>query len=646
MRCKIGIVSIGSLSLALTREVEFMKLDADFVFSETLMCEGMSLPAEVDDVDVLISSGYNTKLLRKATNKPIINIEPTLYDILSAYNEAVSYDDKPVIIFPLKQYTALTSQINNLLSVPILIDVYEDVSELSSIIAKHQAEGCGCIVGSGLVCDKARQYGLRSVFIYPRESLQEYLQMAYDSANALRAKAQENKLMLLAINNARDIMLFTDECGVILICNQSAQSLFWSKIRGNLVGHSIYELIDNNAVRRLFSDHTPAKNVILELNDNQYILSGYPIYLRKNVSHVMLTLNSIQWIQRKELHIRQALSDKGFMAKHQFSDTVSRNEGFNALLQDAKQFAKSEDSILILGATGSGKEVLAQSIHNYSLRAEYPFVAVNCSAITESLLESELFGYDEGAFTGAKKGGKLGYFEMAHKGTIFLDEISELSLPMQSKLLRAIQEKQVIHVGGSRVIHYDARIIAATNRDLWEMVREHKFREDLYYRLAVLELNLPPLKERKEDVCPLFLEFMSRLNPELNIRLHRHAAELEPCLCGYSWPGNIRELENFAHMMSAVICPTDAFPTQFAVIDKEIRRRTLRTGCDGPEAAGPDLLVSSETERIKHALSSANGNYTKAAALLGISRTTLWRKLRAMERDGKIIGKDRGLGTE
>lgn len=132
---------------------------------------------------------------------------------------------------------------------------------------------------------------------------------------------------------------------------------------------------------------------------------------------------------------------------------------------------------------------------------------------------------------------------------------------------------------------------------------------------------------------------MSRLNPELNIRLHRHAAELEPCLCGYSWPGNIRELENFAHMMSAVICPADAFPTQFAVIDKEIRRRTLRTGCDGPEAAGPDLLVSSETERIKHALSSANGNYTKAAALLGISRTTLWRRLRAMEKDGGTAGK-------
>lgn len=149
-------------------------------------------------------------------------------------------------------------------------------------------------------------------------------------------------------------------------------------------------------------------------------------------------------------------------------------------------------------------------------------MAVNCSSITESLLESELFGYDEGAFTGAKKGGKPGYFEMAHTGTIFLDEISELSLPMQSKLLRAIQEKQIIHVGGNRVIHFDARIIAAANRDLWKMACEHQFREDLYYRLAVLELNIPALKDRQEDILPLFFKFMFHLNPELSSRFQAH----------------------------------------------------------------------------------------------------------------------------
>ena len=452
MRCKIGIVSIGMLSRALAQEVDYLNLDADFIFSETLMNERICLPAELEDADVLISSGYNSKLLRKVTDKPIINIEPSLYDILSAYSEAITYENAhPVIIFPIKQYTNLTERIKNILAVPITIDAYDNVANLPQLIQKHWEEGCRCIIGSGLVCDEARLFGMHTIFLYPSESLRTYIQMAYDSAAALRVKTQENKLMDLAINNARNAILFTDERGTILICNQNAQQLFLNKIHDHLTQHSIFEIMDAPAVQRLYAEHIPVKNMILDLVNGQYILSGYPIYLRKNVTNVMVTLDSIEWIQKKELHIRQALSEKGFTAKHYFSDMVSRNERFNALVQTAKRFARHEDSVLILGSTGTGKEVLAQSIHNHSLRAENPFVAVNCASITESLLESELFGYDEGAFTGAKKGGKPGYFEMAHTGTIFLDEISELSLPMQSKLLRAIQEKQIIHVGGNRV---------------------------------------------------------------------------------------------------------------------------------------------------------------------------------------------------
>lgn len=640
MRCKIGIVSIGMLSRALAQEVDYLNLDADFIFSETLMNERICLPAELEDADVLISSGYNSKLLRKVTDKPIINIEPSLYDILSAYSEAITYENAhPVIIFPIKQYTNLTERIKNILAVPITIDAYDNVANLPQLIQKHWKEGCRCIIGSGLVCDEARLFGMHTIFLYPSESLRTYIQMAYDSAAALRVKTQENKLMDLAINNARNAILFTDERGTILICNQNAQQLFLNKIHDHLTQHSIFEIMDAPAVQRLYAEHIPVKNMILDLVNGQYILSGYPIYLRKNVTNVMVTLDSIEWIQKKELHIRQALSEKGFTAKHHFSDMVSRNERFNALVQTAKRFARHEDSVLILGSTGTGKEVLAQSIHNHSLRAENPFVAVNCASITESLLESELFGYDEGAFTGAKKGGKPGYFEMAHTGTIFLDEISELSLPMQSKLLRAIQEKQIIHVGGNRVIHFDTRIIAAANRDLWKMACEHQFREDLYYRLAVLELNIPALKDRQEDILPLFFKFMFHLNPELSSRFRAHTPRLEALLCSYSWPGNIRELENFTHMISVTAGATDSSETLMTVITTEIYRRIARTETVPAAAAVPlpsashsvqagDLL--SERERVRYALSQANGNCTQAAQLLNISRTTLWRKMKAM----------------
>ena len=315
------------------------------------------------------------------------------------------------------------------------------------------------------------------------------------------------------------------------------------------------------------------------------------------------------------------------------------SDAMNSLRRIVEKVATTDANILITGENGTGKEVLAQSIHNHSLRAENPFVAVNCASITESLLESELFGYDEGAFTGAKKGGKPGYFEMAHTGTIFLDEISELSLPMQSKLLRAIQEKQIIHVGGNRVIHFDTRIIAAANRDLWKMACEHQFREDLYYRLAVLELNIPALKDRQEDILPLFFKFMFHLNPELSSRFQTHTPRLEALLCSYSWPGNIRELENFAHMISVTAGATDSSETLMTVITTEIYRRIARTetvpaaaAVPLPEASHPvqagDLL--SERERVRYALSQANGNCTQAAQLLNISRTTLWRKMKAM----------------
>ena len=206
-------------------------------------------------------------------------------------------------------------------------------------------------------------------------------------------------------------------------------------------------------------------------------------------------------------------------------------------------------------------------------------------------------------------------------------------------MLRAIQEKQIIHVGGNRVIHFDARIIAAANRDLWKMACEHQFREDLYYRLAVLELNIPALKDRQEDILPLFFKFMFHLNPELSSRFQAHADQLEPLLCSYSWPGNIRELENFAHMISVTAGAADSSETLMAVITTEIYRRIART--EPVSAAAAPLLSAaslpiqagtllSEQDRIRYALAQANGNCTQAAGLLNISRTTLWRKMKAM----------------
>ena len=632
MRCKIGVMSVGTLSKALIQEVNYLKLGADFVFSETLMYEGVGLPATLEDADVLISSGYNAKLLKKITSKPIINIEPSLYDILSAYSKAKGFDLSPVVVFPLKHYTEMLERISNILSVSIIADYYDDVAQLDSMIAGYKSAGYKCVIGSGLVCDEAERIGMHGIFVYPSESLRSYIQLAYDTAMALREKTIENKFMSLAIDNTHSGMLFTDELGKILICNHVAHSLFGSSVEQPIVGQNILDIIQEAKLNILYTDSVPIKRLLVEIGGNRFIISGYPIFLHRAVSNVMLTIDSIESIQNKEHYIRKKLNSKGFIATYSFADMVSRNSEFNTMVLTAKKFALHNDNILITGSTGSGKEVLAQSIHNHSPRAENAFVAVNCSAITETLLESELFGYDEGAFTGAKKGGKTGYFELAHGGSIFLDEIGELSIPMQTKLLRAIQEKQIMHVGGNKVITFDARVIAATNRNLWQMVCDKQFREDLYYRLAVLEINMPALNERKEDILPLFMSFITKQDPDLALSFDAMQPVIENLLNTYTWPGNTRELESFAKMISVTVSSGDPPEVQLDTLTRELNRRNIRIG-NAPIESVPKVVkestpteIFSESERIKRALEEAGGNCTKAAEYLGISRTTLWRK--------------------
>ena len=244
-------------------------------------------------------------------------------------------------------------------------------------------------------------------------------------------------------------------------------------------------------------------------------------------------------ITAMERSLNKKLVEKGLFAKHSFRDIKHRSKAMEDCIQHAKAAAATEYTVLIIGESGTGKELIAQAIHNDSQRKNRPFVGVNCAAIPENLLESELFGYVGGAFTGADKNGKIGYFERANHGTIFLDEIGDVSPAMQAKLLRVIQERQIMRVGSDRVIDLDVRIIAATNKNLLEAVEKERFREDLYYRLNVLQIKMPPLRARKEDIAVL-LEYF------LKDDYDRLSKEEKEYLKKYQWPGNIRELENCA----------------------------------------------------------------------------------------------------
>jgi len=300
-------------------------------------------------------------------------------------------------------------------------------------------------------------------------------------------------------------------------------------------------------------------------------------------------------------------------------------------IQIAKKYAQTESTIMICGESGCGKELMAQSIHNYSLRSKNPFVALNCAALPESLIESELFGYVEGAFTGAQKSGKAGLFELANSGTLFLDEISEISLSTQAKLLRAIEEKEIIRLGDSRPIPIDVRIISSSNQDLLQMVRDSRFRNDLYYRLNVLQVDIPPLRKRIHDIPLLYSNLYSQLNSK-NSRtkipsLSPAALEM---LQKYPWYGNVRELRNLVERINAS-CSSDPITANDLIpLLNNSFYETDSVPDPVPTPKRPHTLKEEEALLILDALKQTGGNKAEAAVLLGMSKTTLWRRLKEL----------------
>ncbi len=311
-----------------------------------------------------------------------------------------------------------------------------------------------------------------------------------------------------------------------------------------------------------------------------------------------------------------------------FASIIGSSPGVVAARNMARRAARGDSNVLLLGETGTGKEVFARAIHEASRRARAPFVAVNCAAVPETLMESEFFGYDDGAFTGALKKGKPGKFELASGGTIFLDEVGDMPLALQAKVLRAIQERTIERLGGTREIQVDVRVIAATNKDLKQMVAEKKFREDLYYRLDVIGIAIPPLRDRAQDIPDLVAHFLQRLNRVcLTSVTAVHPAVMEAFM-KYPWPGNLRELEN---ILERALNLADGNEIQL----EHMPAHVWSTAAPGaPAAAGfgdgglDESLAVHERTLLLAALRATGNNRSRAARMLNISRSGLYKKLR------------------
>ncbi|HEX9108846.1 MAG TPA: sigma 54-interacting transcriptional regulator, partial [Longimicrobiales bacterium] len=346
----------------------------------------------------------------------------------------------------------------------------------------------------------------------------------------------------------------------------------------------------------------------------------------------VLTCQDSSAIERVDRNLRALHRPRHFTPKYQLRDIVGDSASMRRIRALAERYARTDATVLVTGPSGTGKELLAQGIHNASARRQHAFVAVNCAAFPETLLESELFGYDEGAFTGSRRGGKPGLFEAAHTGTLFLDEVGDVPLALQTRLLRVLQEREVLRLGSNDPTPIDVRVIAATNKDLKQRVESGAFRDDLYYRLNILHLHVPPLAARREDIPAIAAHL-------LEAALRRHGAPerarqalrmLLPLLKSYAWPGNVREMENVLERVGVLFGDDETA----GFIDEQQLRLVLpelyqqRDGAGGARGLRA-VRQDNEEEQIRRAMRECGGNRTEAARRLGIGRTTLWRKLRS-----------------
>lgn len=352
------------------------------------------------------------------------------------------------------------------------------------------------------------------------------------------------------VDRIEDAVIAVDQDDVIRIINQKALDSL------DLLGIPMNRKASESLPEDFYAMMTSSmdeKEQLVDWRSKTYFFRKTDIFIEGQTLGYLILFRKAAEIEKLEHDYRVRAYSKGLVAKYSFDDICAVNESFQKVIQIAKKIARSNSTVLLLGETGTGKELIAQAIHNASPRRREPFVGVNFAAISESLLESELFGYEEGAFTGARKGGHIGWFEQAHKGTIFLDEIGDAHAAIQNRLLRVLQERQVMRVGGSRVLPVDIRVIAATNQDLKKMVQEGRFRADLYYRLNILPIHLPPLRERVEDIPWLIEQFIRVHCQELRRPPFTISREAMKEMQKYNWPGNIRELENTIEYLAHVV---------------------------------------------------------------------------------------------
>ncbi|MBQ9008226.1 MAG: sigma 54-interacting transcriptional regulator [Clostridia bacterium] len=584
----------------------------------------------INDADVIVSRGGTAASL-KARNvlKPVVEIPITAGDMVSSIRMALArHGNMPI---------GVVGTINTIRSVyfmkkdfPVPVKPYPTASvnirDLVDGMERAVEDGCQLILAGHRTCDYCEKHNIPAGLICSStESVFLAIIEAVRCADVAQIEKQNSFMFRATVEHMFEGIITVDKDNIIRTFNPAAAELLGRKMT-ECIGQPVQQVLSEGRLSAILRGNQSYTNEILRINGNNCVLNCVIMNHDGKRIGTLVTFQGAQSITNAETNLRTRLRVSGHVARYRFEDILGDSPAVKKAIHQARRFARVDSNILLMGETGTGKELFAQSIHNESDRATGPFVAVNCAAIPENLMESELFGYEGGAFTGASKTGKEGLFETAHEGTIFLDEVSEIPLTLQSRLLRVIQEREVRRIGANRVIPINVRIICATNRDLLEMIRQGKFREDLYYRLKVLSVQLPPLREREADMARImqyYLTYYTKKFGKENITLSQEAIT---CIQGYRWPGNIREIRNISEQLAVLcegneICRADVE----AVLPVET---VIRDTFVIPEGTAP-TLDSMEKRQIMEVLPRCKSR-KEAAEILGISKTTLWRRCKEL----------------
>jgi PAS domain S-box-containing protein len=487
------------------------------------------------------------------------------------------------------------------------------------------------ILGGLITCRMAQERGLKVLLVASGDaSFRAACLEAQKVAYARKIEKERTEQFRVLVDYSIDGIISVDRDKKIQVFNPAAERIL-SISAGNVVGSTIDSLFPSFQVDECLRLGTEYVDEIIPFQRIKIMANVAPIRVGRDISGVMITFQDTSHIAELEVKIRKELYTKGLTAKYHFQHILGVSPEMTEARRIALQFSEIDATVLISGASGTGKELFAQS------RKKGPFVAVNCAALPPNLLESELFGYVEGAFTGANRKGKPGLFELAHSGTIFLDEISEMDRYGQSRLLRVLQEKQVMRLGDDKVIPIDVRVIAATNKNLRALVARFDFREDLFYRLNVLHFSLPLLRDRTGDVRFLADHFIKQCQVIYKKRVEYDESVIS-VLEKYEWPGNVRELHNVLERL--VIIARDNRITKsdtIAVLEHDIAGLTSPQPPQTPPAPLSVDEEPAERERIIDALKRSAYNQTDAAKRLGMDRSTLYRKIRRYGIDWKLL---------